>query len=516
MPKLYVSIFDRPGFITKRELCALLNLDLKRPGLKFSPAEIKEAYKKRALRFHPDKQNTRFIKDPIPEKTCNVLMNDIILARDYMLRGEDNIPGKGFLNNTQTFDFNPMDWTSAATSILQGIRTGTSTVAYVVPWLSRLSSNYLMILLFSTFSDGQLNFRYLNYFTAQLETIRPFVEGIDGSDVADFLHHLQGVLKTADQLDAHAIVKRLKELLPPVLLAGEDKFDELITAIQNTGKELKEMLTDDFIDHLRHVVSFWPDFIATVPSWKHIIGVFFTSLLFTSTSLPKFFSAVKTINQVILEQKGVLAYVLTLLPLLLLTALTLPFNIAIQLGIQFTWILTKAAFHILTNGLKLLFSAINILRSVFTDADISFSQQIFNIFESIINLTLRLTFNIFFEALDEIIFILTNHSLLSSLQNGFNDLLDWMVDSMRPHSHHSSLQSNHLAIELIPDHTPPHEAKTEYLEEDIMDEAAPAYGFFSETNLALHNSEDVWLNELLADIAVDQDTSQTPGMSMAG
>lgn len=52
----YVSLFDRSQIITTRDMCELLNLDINRPHLNFSAAEIRKAYQKRVLRFHPDRQ----------------------------------------------------------------------------------------------------------------------------------------------------------------------------------------------------------------------------------------------------------------------------------------------------------------------------------------------------------------------------------------------------------------------------------------------------------------------------
>ena len=164
----YTSVFDGPTLITKKDLCDILNLDTSRPGLKFSQSEIQKAYKRRAVRFHPDKQLSQ--NPPIPTQICNILMNDIVLARDYMLRGEDNIPGKTFVENSKkSFSANPSDWVDTVINVLNGIQAGTSAVSSTVPWLSRLSNNFLMILLLSTFSDGQLNFRYINIFSKELE-----------------------------------------------------------------------------------------------------------------------------------------------------------------------------------------------------------------------------------------------------------------------------------------------------------------------------------------------------------
>ncbi|CEG55553.1 J domain-containing protein [Legionella fallonii] len=504
MPIPYSSIFDGPTIITKNDMCQLLNLDVSRAGLIFSAAEIKKAYHKRALRFHPDAQ-TRFAP-PIPTEICNILMNDIVLARDYLLNGDDNILGKAFVENSESMVVNSGNWVDTVISILDGIKVGTSAVSYTVPWLSRLSNNFLMTLLLSTFANGQLNFRFINTFSAQLAAMRPYLQEIDGSSLAEFLHKIKSGLTATDELDAVAIVAQLKEILPKSLTENE-KFDDLIAAIQGTGSELKELLTDDFIDHLQHIVYFWPNFVATIPSWTHITGVYFISLLFTATSLPKFFSATKTITEVIWEQKGAVATILAALPFTLLTALLLPLNIVIQFGIQFAWIAMKASLQVLVNSFKLLFSAFNLIRSVFNE-EISFPQQAFALFESILNLTVRLSFNLVFELLDEMIFILSNHSVLSSLQNGFNSLLDSMLDSIRPEivvheiepwSEEQLNAEDQGQLMVAYDHQEQPE------EETVANTAAQAFGFFADTNFPLHNAQDLWLIQLLASVAVQQD-----------
>ncbi len=503
MPSVYSSIFDGPTVITRKDLCELLNLDTSRVGLRFSSAEIKKAYHKRALRFHPDAQ-TRF-HPSIPAEICNILMNDIVLAKDYMLNGEDNIPGKAFFENSQTFVVDTGNWVDTVISILDGIKAGTSATSYVVPWLSRFSNNFLMTLLLSTYSNGQLNFRFINTFSAQLEAMRPYVQDIDGSALAEFLRQIKDTLQTTEQLDAEAFVSRLKEILPQSLTENE-KLDDLIAAIQGTGKELKELLTDDFIDHLQHIVHFWPNFVATVPSWKHITGVYFISLLFTATSLPKFFSATKTIMEVIWEQKGAVAMTLSALPLILTTALLLPLNVVIQLGIQFTWIALKVSLQLLFNGFKLLYSAVNTVRSLF-DEDISFAQQAFTLLESTINLTIRLSFNLVIEILDEMIFILSNHSILSSIQNGFNNLLDSMLNSLRPVNHELHEVAIQEEEQLIYEQTQlvvVAESEEQTKEAAEAERVAQAFGFFSEANLPLHNMEDVWLEQLLGKLAAPE------------
>lgn len=485
----YTSIFDGPTIITQKDLCELLNLDISRPGLKFSAIEIQKSYRMRALRFHPDTQKNK--NPPIPAHVCNVLMNDIALARDYMLKGEDNIPGKAFLENSKkSFSMESNGWADALISVLNGIQSSTSTISSVIPWMGRFSNNFFIILLLSTFSNNQLNFRYINVFSKELDAIRPYLKGIDGTSLARFLFQLKETLNAAEQMDIAAIITQLKEHLPEHLTTNK-KFDDLLVAIQHTGKKLKEMLTDDFIDHLQHVVQFWPNFIVTVPSWGHIVGVYFISLLFTASSLPKYFSATKTVTEIIWEQKGVIGLILSTLPMLIFTVALLPLNIAIQLGIQFAWIALGAFLQILGNSIQLSYSVINIVRSLFSN-DTSFSQSAFILFESLLNLTIRLAFNIVIEILDEMIFILTNQSMLSSFQNIFNNWLDSIINSLRP----KKIAEGALTLVTT---------KQDKINESLGHEKpSQTFGFFDNGNAPLHNVEDNWLKQLLANLSAQQ------------
>ena len=206
-------------------------------------------------------------------------------------------------------------------------------------------------------------------------------------------------MKSTDEVDIADVIRGLKEHLPESLTKNK-KFEDLLVAIQNVNKKLKKMLTNDFIDHLKHIVQFWPNLIARIPSWRHIFSVYFISLLFTSSSLPKYFNATKIITEVIWEQQSTAGLVLSALPLLILTPVLLPLNISIQLGVQFAWIALRASYQILMNSIQLLSAVINIIRSLFNQ-DNSLSQSVFTLFESTLNLTVRLTVNIAIEILDE-------------------------------------------------------------------------------------------------------------------
>ncbi len=507
MSSSYTSIFDSSTIITRKDLCAVLNLDMSRPNLKFSEAEIKKAYRIRALRFHPDSQ-LRFAP-PIPIETCNVLVNDIVLAKDYMLEGKDNIPGKAFVEKSQNFAAN--DSLAMVIGALNALKAGATTLAFAVPWLSRFSNNYLMIGLMSTFLNGQLNLRYINLLSKPLAAIRPLLQEVDGSTVVDFLRRLKSALAANDNLDLERLINELKTKLPKSM-TEHPQFDILLVTIKETGTELNKLLDDAFIDHVQHILKFWPQFIVNAPSWKHIIGVYFTSLIITSSNMLNTLNALKVIIDVILEQKGILALVLTALPLTLLSAVMLPLSILSQAFKQLAWIALKAAYQILVNGFSLVVSAINLLRSLSADSDKSFSREAFVLLESMFNLTVRLSINILVGGLDAMIYILTSKSPLSSLLDSINVTFDALFNHLRPESRFIKIEADARVLGRIPVPDVTHEPLPAATQEP------PAFAFFTNPNLPLHNQEDLWLNQLLAGLTrqdgLDENVPTSPAMTM--
>lgn len=501
MSMSYTSIFDGPTIITRKDLCAMLNLDMSRPDLKFSDAEIRKAYKLRALRFHPDTQS-RFTQ-PIPIEIGNILVNDIVLARDYLLEGKDNIPGKAFLDKSRNFSGD--DWVAIVIGALNALKAGSTTLAFAVPWLSRFSNNYLMIILMSTFLDGQLNLRYINLLSKPLAAIRPLLHDVDGSIIVDYLRRLKRGLADSDSFDVEKLFNELKAQLPESM-TKHPQFDALLPIIKETGAELNKLLDDAFIEHLQHILQFWPQFIVNVPSWKHIIGVYFTSLLLTSSNLLQTFNALRVITEVILEQKGILALVLTALPLTLLSAVIVPLSILSQTFKQLAWIALKAAYLVLVNGFSLLVATINLLRSFSADSDKSFSREAFIILESLFNLTVRLSINILIGVLDAAIYILTSKSPLSSLLDAINAAFDALFNHLRSERGFTQIEADAVVPGTIPE--PATTSK--------LPSAAPSFGFFTNPNLPLHNKEDLWLEQLLAGFApkADEDTQTSPAMTM--
>lgn len=497
----YTSIFDGPTIITRKDLCALLNLDSARPDLKFSDAEIRKAYKLRALRFHPDIQ-ARF-PQPIPTNTCNVLVNDIVLARDYLLEGKDNIPGKAFLD--QSLNFTGDDWVAVVIGALNALKAGSATLAFTVPWLSRFSNNYLMILLMSTFLDGQLNFCYLNFLSKPLAAIRPLLQDVDGSILVDYLRRLKRGLADSDNFDVEKLFNELKAQLPESM-TKHPQFDSLLPIIKETTAELNHLLDDAFIEHVQHILQFWPQFIVNVPSWKHIIGVYLTSLLLTSNNLLQTFNALKVITEVIREQKGILALVLTALPLALLSAVMLPLSILSQALKQLALLALKAAYLVVVNGFSLLVSTINLLRSFSVETDKVFSREAFIVLESMFNLSLRLSINLLVGGLDAAIYILTSKSPLSSLLDAINAAFDALFNYLRPGSGFTKADTVVPGTISAPVTTPE------------LPPAAQSFGFFSNPNLPLHNQEDLWLEQLLAGFTAktgaDEGAQTSPAMGM--
>lgn len=501
MPYTYNSIFDGSSIVTKKDMCNILNLDPSRPNLSFSAAEINKAYKLRALRLHPDSQSRHGDK-ALPKDICEGAFNDIVLAKDYLLNGEDNIPGKAFKDKLNSFE--SKDFIDAIIDTLKTIKEGSSTLSETVGWINLVSSNLLVIIALSTYSDRQLNFRYVNEFSEQLAAIRPYLKDIDGTTVAAFLHLLKDTITTAEELDVEELIAQIKLISPELLdsLIAEKKLDALILAVKESGQELKNTLTDDFIDQVEHIVSFWPQLIANIPSWKHITGVYFISLLFTATSLPKFFNALKVISETIIQQKGILPFLITALPMLLVSALMLPVNIVLQLSLPFAWIALKAAFQVMTNGFLVLFSTINLLTSLLPGSTASVKNNAFNLLEGVFNLTLRLPLNIAIELLDSVLFILFNNNPLSPLQEWLNNQFDSLFGSIRPEREFEVAGDPPLTV-------------VDYVEPAAQREipeatAQPAQNFSFFPNAKFLNEEDPWLNDLFESISETETLDEAP------
>ena len=485
MPYQYTSLFDKSGFITKKEMCALLNLDLKRTNLTFTPQEINKAYRLRALRFYPDKQIVA--TQPIPENVCNILMSDITRAKEHMLKGEDNIPGKILENSAFVTN---KDFGRTLINILKNIKSGAKTVPEMTSWLYLFSSKALFAGLLSTYSNDQLNFRFINQMHDDLKASRPYLQDVDGSTVLALLKELKNVLDQDDNSDAiHNIVKQLREALPELI--SEERVDELTQEIDSTKNELKKMFTENFMTQLEYILKFWPELLRTVPSWKHIVDVYFFSLFITATSLPKLFNSLKVLTEAVILDKGWLIFALISMPSLLVSAIMLPVNAAVHLSAMFAWIGLKTALLMIKNAVSLLATTINIIAYSLTSRD-KLSGELFTLLTYVFDLSVRFVLNLAMDVLDSVFFYATNHYLFSDIQIKMNDLFDKWFNKVEVLSTAAEVSDNQLEVR---DGAP---------EPDVEAQQVPneQHQFFKPTRI--FNEEDVWLEDLLKGLQSNQ------------
>jgi hypothetical protein len=422
-------------------------------------------------------------------------MTDIERAKDYLLAGEDNIPGRAFSNSI------PHETKDVLASVISGLNSfkqNSSSIQSTVFWLNVASNSFIALIPLSTYSDGQLNLRYINTLTQQLAAIRPYIKDIDGTTVANFLRFLR------DELNKEGWEEKLVEFLNDIStelvsdIKKNDQLEQLINGIKESSEELKKLLTEPFIKKIQHIISFWPQFIATVPTWKHLAGVFFITMLFTATSIPKYLNAFKVISDTIIQQKGVGPYLLIVLPMLATTLLLFPLNIAINLTETIAWQALKASIQIIINGLALLSAAFNLLFSLNPTSNKKLSVEAFKIFEACFNVFIRLPLKMIIDLLDAATFILTNKYLLSFLSEALNNSLDSLLNLIRPKDHLTQSQkeeNTELVLAEQDQQTPKKQSEQINL------------GFFA--NDSIYNESDVWLDDLLESFTTQQQSIPT-------
>lgn len=485
----YIGLFEGDGLITKEMMCQLLNLDLKRPNLMFDEAEIAAAYRARALRFHPDKQP--YYDKPIPKEICTLLMVDIARAREHLLKGENNIPGKGFAKAYKVPQ-NSNDIMTQIISMLQSIKSGAKATEKTVYWINLLSNHFLFVVLLSTYSNSKLNFRFVNAVAPYLQAIQPYLKNVDGSAVAGFLRFLKEQLSDVDKMDTRLIKEELAKVLPTEF-TNDPKFDLLISSIKDSGQALKELLTDEFLNKVQNLIKFWANLVATFPAWKTITGVYFVSLFFTAGSLPKFANSLKEISAVIIQNKGVLPFILVSFPMYLLSSLILPVNIALHLSLHLTWIALKASLSIIINAAQLLKAALSL---PFSEDEEALKLHAFLLFEALVNIAVRLTINVLVQTLDVIIYILTDTSPLGFILDAINQALDSMLAYLRPAAAVKKLPKEDGALVFINNEKPKENSVKE------TPKAPPkAPHFFPKAPAPWRNEVDTWLDDFLIGLA---------------
>ena len=433
----YKSIFETKTIITKADLCEILNLDSNRDNLNFSASEIKKAYRKRTLRIHPDKQ--AIYDKPIPAEDCTTLMSDAELARDYLLNNEDNIPGRAFKENLRTNTLD--DWFDICINTIKNIKSATTSSISGLNYLSYLSNNFLVLFTLATYSDNKLNFRYINEYTDILDTIRPYIENINGTAISEALKQIQITLTSVDDNELTLALDKLDATLPENI-TNNKKYNELKDAIKDARKDISEVLTANVIANIKHFFDFWPNLIATMPSWRHIIGVYLHTMLFTAITFPKHINAVSEILKVILKQKGKLAFSLVVIPFLLLNIAILPLKLLSQISLQALPISAKVLYRLISNGLQLIKSAIHLIKMIFSTTDYALNIELFKLSESIINLSLRFIITLSLEITDALIYVVSSYSPLAEFINYFNKIIDDLIAKLKPESVNSNSDTN--------------------------------------------------------------------------
>lgn len=493
----YISIFERPVIITRKDLCEFLNLDIGRPGLRFSEDEIQRAFRKRALRFHPDKQH-HFPK-PIPVQTCNILMQDLVRARDHLINGDDNIPGAGIFD--QVHNFMPEDWMDVLINGIHDLKQGIDKVEETTGWIYHFSSGFYLTFFLSCFVDKKLNFDLVNQFHAEFAKIQEFrdvLKNVNGEQLGEFLHQIKDALNRYDLNDA-AQFEDFKNLFP-VEIMNNPKFNDLLISIKEVHFALKNLLTDKFIKQSQHIVKFWAQNTAVFPSWGHIMSVYFFTLILTASNLPKFFSALKVIAEVILRQKGMLACVLTALPLLILSGILLPINASVQLGADFLWLALKASLECLFVGMYLSIAIYNLMILPFGGNE-SLSSIAFVFLRETVNL-IRLGISIILDTLSILIRYTIGFDPLSQISAQMNDLFKQyfygiqLIPEIDIDDRHINEPIDDLMV--APNHprvNPEYQAQ----EQEVPEAEAANFGFFN-NQFPIHNPEDHWLNALIVEI----------------
>lgn len=493
MANSYISIFDRNKMITKKDLCEILNLDPSRPKLMFSKTEINKAYKKRLLRVHPDKQ--RNLEQPIPKKIALILTNDATRAKDYLLNGESNIPGKAFKENLNINDLDSLF--DFLVSSLKQIKPTTESIASLFTYLRYASNNFVVLILLSTYSDNHLNFRYINDISKALNIIRPFIKQVNGAAIANILRSLQKALISEDNDASEAAFDSLKQSLPDKI-ANNAKYDKLILEIKNISEDLKPILDDGFIYRTEIIFNFWPHFIATVPNWKHIIGIYFISMLFSATTLPKFINAYFDISNIVLKQKGKLAFGVFLLPSVLLTILLLPINIATHLTLQGAYLSSKVLYRVISNVFQAFITTCHLIKMALFDTNLSFREEAYKLFEALINLSFRLFIISTLEIVDSFIYVFSGTSPLVELISSLHEKFDNFLLAIKPATKvkikkeldEEAEQSPLIAINDKSEET----AKQQSLPSTVEN----PQGFFNNPFVNSNDAKDPWLEEALA------------------
>lgn len=475
----YASLFSRKAFITKKDLCEVLNLNLTRPNLAFTEEEINKAYRKRMLDIHPDRQHRKPVEKQLPGTLFTLLAEETKTAKQHLLANQFPIPSTAF---NQASSFETIKTLSLLTNLIEIVLNDYNTLAATLPYARYFSKDLYVALFLANYYENHLSINFLNTLIPVLEPLRPSLEKTDEKQLSMLLIQIREALNEASEQETITTLKKIFPLLQLNEDASTKEFKQFSKAIINGKEPLKKLLSKDLIDNIAKPLHYWRHFILHTPTWPLILCTHFLLTACFSKSIPKFLIAFKELMSLILTHKGMFSFTLSLLPMLILTAIYLPVNIMVQTinqALKLSFQLsaqTYQALYLMLNANIFLLSAI-FSGDAFSPSELmtqNLKQQMTALIENSLVLMIKVPMTLFFNALDIGIYTFFDQVFFNRLLSDIHSELDAFICLIK-----SKLNVNQ-------------EAKEEQKPLPLSQLS------FINTSLTvpLFNTEDTWLNNI--------------------
>lgn len=493
----YKSLFSKAGIISKLELCEMLGLNTSRTPLNFTASEINKAFKKRALRIHPDKQAFQQIK--IPAELCNTLLSDVTRARDHLLKGEENIPGSGI----DELITSPVLRTAVSKMSQFNPKALADNIRCVALFAKFSLSIIPLSILFSQFTiDHQLYIRYVNF----LPKDRSLLKSFDPKFVTSFLQAVKHICETSELPDKQDLMNRIQEMA-----ATQSFLNELPGAFNDPAlhavlQYYKPLLEDDVIEAMQTIATSIHQFLTDIPTYSHIIGTYLSSMIFTTDRLIKIIAVYRDLVYVVSEQKNTFDAVKIYASILVLSLVMLPLNIAasiINAEIYLNLLFLTSGYVVADSAFQLVWALYLVVADVRNNGvtQSNFGQLLKDVITFAWNISVRYPLEIAIGVIDNLIYWLGGQRVLQSKMNEVVDYLDELHGYWFPKSIHA-VNVNHqkeTALTVVSgQHHVEHVPRSD--EQPVVPEASSS--FLSEN--------DTWLQGIL-NLVQEQSTADDLG-----
>lgn len=416
----YKSLFSKAGIISKLELCEMLGLNTSRTPLDFTASEINKAFKKRALRIHPDKQASQQIK--IPAELCNTLMLDITRARDHLLKGEENIPGSGIGESITS----PVLRT-AVHKMSQSNPKALANYIKLVAWFAKFPiSTIPLSILFSQFTtDHQLYIRYVNLLPKDRSLLKLF----DPKFVTSFLQAVKHICEAIESPDTQELMNRIQEMA-----VTQPFLNELLGALNDPAlhavlQHYKPLLEDDVIEAMQSIAASIYQFCMDIPTYSHIIGTYLSSMIFTTDRLIKIIAVYRDLAYVVREQKNTFDALSIYASILVLSLVMLPLNIAasiINAEVRSNLLFLTSGYVVAYHAFLLIGALYSVMSDVRNNGvtQSNFGQLLKDVISFSWNISARLPLEIAIGVIDNLIYWLGGQRILQPKMNEVVDYLE--------------------------------------------------------------------------------------------